>query len=274
VSLRRALAVVVLTLPLASCQTLLALLSATFQSPTATYRESKLEAITLDDATVAATFEVMNPNAVTLDVAGIAYEFHLDDQKIFDGQLEGGLKLAPNGTSPLVVPVRVPFASIPGLATTLATKPEAPYVVRAKVSVKTPVGDMSLPIGWSGQLPIPKLPTVKVASAKVSGISFTGARLTVTLDVQNPNVFALPLEALEGSILVAGQSVAKLGIAAAQPLAAKGSAQVQLPVDISFASAGMAVSSAMATQSAEIAVRGEASFGGKKLPLNLSATLH
>lgn len=271
---RRLALVVLVALPLASCQTLLTLLSQAFQRPVATYREATLQSITLDDATVAATFDIQNPNAVALDVEGIAYEFALDGKKLFDGQLPGGLQLVPNGKSPLVVPVRVPFAAVPELLTTLATKAEAPYTVRATVSVRTPIGLMSLPVGWSGQLPIPKLPSVTVAGAKVTGLSFTGARLTVSLAVENPNVFALPFDGVDGAVVIAGQQVAKVALASLAPLAAKGTARVELPVDISFASAGLAVSSALAAQTAEIAVRGEASFAGRKLPLNLTGALH
>jgi len=270
----RALAVVLLTLPLASCQTLLAILSAGFQRPVVTFREASLQGITLDEATVAATFDVQNPNAIGVETVGIAYAFSLDGKQILEGQLPAGLQLGPNAVSPLVLPVRIPFSAVPDLVNLVATKSEAPYGVRATVSIRTPVQDFAIPLSWEGVLPIPRLPTVRVASAALSELSLGGARLTVTLGVENPNAFAIPFDALEGDIQVAGQSLAKLGLERTTALGARGSTELAIPVQISFLAAGLAVSTALAAQSADLAVRGAATFAGRKVPLNLSTTVH
>lgn len=272
---RRIVLVVTLALALTStgCAELLKMLKGGVRTPTATYQSAALDSISLDDATVSATFAIVNPNPIALNLAGVAYAFALDGHPVINGTFPTGIQLAANGTSSLKVPVKIPFSAIPNLVTTLRTKTEAPYDVKGSVSVKTPIGDLTLPIHWAGTLPLPQLPKMSVAGAHVQNLSFTGARVVISLAVNNPNGFALPLTALTGRVLVADQQVAALGLPASKPLAAKTVTTVDLPIDVSFASAGFAVSTAMARGSAALRLTGSASVAGKTLPLDLATTL-
>lgn len=267
------LAACLVALTNSGCAELLSLLRGGVRTPVATYQKVELASITLDDATVAATFQIDNPNPIGLSLAGIGYAFSLDGRRLFDGQLPNGLQLPPNGRMTLVVPVKVPFSALPDLATTFATRTEAPYTVAASATVRTPIGELTLPLSWTGKLPIPHLPKLSVGSARVENLSFLGARLVVTLAVDNPNGFELPLSSLTGHVLVAGQQIAALGLAASRPLAAGRVTMVELPIDLSFASAGLAVSAALAQGRAAVRLQGAASIAGRMLPLDLATTL-
>jgi LEA14-like dessication related protein len=273
--LRRAALVATVALALLStgCAELLRMLAGGVQTPSAAFQSAALDTISLDDATVAATFQITNPNPIGLNLAGVGYAVTFEGQPLFEGNFPTGIQLAANATSPLTVPVRIPFSAIPNLATTLLTKTEAKYEVRGAVTVRSPIGDLTLPIHWGGTLPLPQLPKLSVSGARVQNLSFSGARIVVTLAVNNPNVFALPLTALTGRVLVAEQQVAALALPASKPLAAKTVTAVEIPIDVSFASAGFAVSTAMARGSAALRLQGSASVAGKTLPLDLGTTL-
>lgn len=266
------LAVAVLALN-TGCAELLRALRGGVQTPTAKYQSSKLDTISLDDATISASFEITNPNPIAVSVAGVTWAFSLDSQKLFDGSLKGGLQLPASGRTTLVVPVKIPFSAVPGLLTTLANKIEAPYEVIGRVTVTTPLGPIGLPIRWSGLLPIPKMPKVTLNNARVENISFTGARVVLAFDVDNPNVFQLPLQALGGNVSVAGQNIARLSLSAPRPLLAGQKVPLELPVDVSFSSLGLAISSAIASKSATVRLQGEARIAGKPLPLDVGTTL-
>ena len=265
--------VAVLALALTGCAGLMQALRTSVQTPTATHTGTKLQEISLDAATVAATFTVANPNAVGVKLDGLDWAFSFDGQKLFDGRLPTGLNLPANGRTQLTVPITVPFKAIPSLLTTFASKKEAPYSVQASATVKTPIGPLTLPLGWEGVLPVPKLPSVRLTTARVDTVSLTGARLTVALAVENPNVFRLPLEALGGRVLVGGQPVASVALSNARALEPGRVTQLELPVDISFASTGLAVTSALTSGRATLALDGQAKVGGKALPFDLKTTL-
>lgn len=265
--------VVLLLLLTGGCAQVSKLLRSSARTPTATHKATRLANITLDDATVEATFAIHNPNAMGLKLDGLDWAFAFDGQKLFDGKMPAGLQLPANGTSELKVPITIPFRAIPALVTTYRTKAEAPYKVQARASIKTPVGVLALPIGWEGMLPIPKLPSIALDTARIDSVTLTGARVLVQFGVDNPNKFALPLDALGGRVTVAGHQVAGLSLATPRPLAAGEKTLVQLPIDISFASAGFAVASAITSGSTTLGVSGQASVAGKALPMNLSTTL-
>ena len=269
----RLLAVFVALVSLAGCASLLKLLQGGLKTPAATFQHADLQNASLQDVTVAATFRLDNPNPIGLALAGVGYGFSLDGHELFEGQLANGLNLPPGGSASLVVPVRVPYSAVPELATTLATKTEAPYAVDASATVHTLIGDLTIPLHWTGTLPIPKLPQVKVSSVRVRGLSFSGAQLVVALAVENPNGFALPLTALDGQLLVSGQAVASLGLTAGRPLAAKQTTAIELPIDVSFASAGLAVSRALTHAGAPVRLRGHATIAGRAIPLDLTTAI-
>lgn len=264
---------VVLAVVASGCGTLLRSLKGTVEAPRAQLEEAKLGAVSLDDVTVVATFVVTNPNLVAVQLAKTDFAFSLDGKKIFEGSAPSGLDLPAGGRAKLTLPVKVPWSAVPDLVTTFASKNEAPYVVQGRVGVKTPIGDLPLPIKFGGTVPIPKLPKVSLGTARVDEMSLAGARVLVRLDVDNPNVFGLPLDALLGSVKIAGQPVAQLGLAAARPLEAGKTTPVEIPVNVSFVSAGMAVASALSSRSATVEVAGEAKVAGRSLPLSLSTSL-
>lgn len=264
---------VAFALSLSGCTALLQTLRGTVEPPRAVFRSAALTGIDLDAATIDAQFRLENPNPVGVTLQRLTWAFSLDGTRVVDGTLPGGLRLAPSGSTPLVLPVRVPFASVPGLLTTFAGRDEAPYVVEGRATVRTPLGDVAIPLRFKGMLPIPKLPTVALRSVRIESLSLVRGRLGVALSVTNPNVFPLPLEALTARLSVAGQPVASLGLDASRMVGPKETVELQLPVDVSFAGAGVAVLGAIQAGSARVGLAGEAKVGGRWLPLDLSTTL-
>lgn len=257
----------------AGCSSLNRMLRGAFQPPTAVFQSATLQGVSLQDATVAATFELVNPNPVGLSLGEIGYAFSLDGKRLFDGQMKQGLKLPSSGRTRVTVPVRVPFESVPGLFTTLASQKEAPYEVAGRLAFDTPVGRIGVPIKWAGVLPIPKLPQVSLSGVRMENVGLQGARFVVGLQVDNPNVFALPFQALQASLALAGQDVTTLGLTPNKPIEAQGKMSLDVPVDVSFAGLGTAVTSAVMQKKATVQLNGQAMLGGKSLPLSLQTTL-
>lgn len=271
--MRRLIFTAIFAASLTGCAQLSRVLRSSAATPTATYQSTSLSNISLDDATVEATFAIRNPNAMGLKLEGLDWAFNFDGQQVFDGKFPTGLQLPANGTTLLKVPITVPFKALPSLFTTFSSKDEAPYSVKARASVKTPLGTIALPLGWEGMLPVPKMPKVSLGTARVESLTLTGARVMVQFALENPNSFALPLEALGGQVKVAGQQVAALALPKGQPLTAGKTTAVHLPIDISFANVGFAVANALSSGNATLAVDGQAKVGGKSLPMNLKTTL-
>jgi len=255
------------------CATLLKLFEAATEPPSAQFQKAELRSVSMEDATVAATFTVNNPNPLALSLQGLSWKFALDGKQLLTGVVEDGLRLPARSSTPLTIPVKIPFSAIPDLFQTFANKDEAPYAVNAVATVRTPIGDLALPLDWTAMLPIPKLPTVTLASARLDQVTLLGASMSVVLKVTNPNVFPLPLDALSGAVVVADRNVAQLSITAARPIAAKETFDLTLPIRVSFSDLGLAAATAISTKQASVGVRGSAAFAGTAVPLDFRTTL-
>jgi LEA14-like dessication related protein len=266
-------AVLVTVLGCAGCAVFSDVLNGTLQNPTITFVSARLDSVTLDSATVVGTFRVDNPNAFSVSLGNVDFGVTLDSQKLFDGSVPNGLDLPASGAVQLPVAIQIPFKALPGLLTTLVNKTEAPYQVAGHVAVHTPISDITLPIAWSGVVPIPSLPKLSLSGARVDSLSLSGARIILTLAVDNPNAFALPLESLGASLSIGDQSVAQIAVEAAQALGAKQTTSVELPVSVSFLQSGLGLARTLGSGGATYRVQGGAKVAGHTLPLDLSGTL-
>jgi LEA14-like dessication related protein len=269
----RPLLLLAIVLAGAGCTALTRALRTVLEPPRALFQTAELSAIDLDAATIAAHFRLENPNPVALPLDNLRWAFHLDGTKVLEGTLDERVRLAPNGATPLTVPIRVPFAALPALLTTLAAKAEAPYLVEGRAAVRTPLGELGFPLRFEGLLPIPKVPMVSFTSARLTGLTPLGATFSVALAVTNPNVFPLPLQALAAKVSVAQQPLATVGLDAPRPLPAGGTVELSLPVTVSFAGSGLALLSALQSGGARVALDGEARVAGRRLPVDLATTL-
>ena len=87
------------------------------------------------------------------------------------------------------------------------------------------------------------------------------------------NVFYQPLEKIAASLAVQGQSVSQFGLSTPKELAPKQMTTVDIPVDLSLANAGAALTKALSGGSTAVQLTGEAVLGGKSVPINLSTSV-
>jgi len=242
------------------------------QAPTARFESAEIQAVSLESATVLAHLTLHNPNLLGVQVAEVSWDFVVEGDRLFGGRAPSGVRLAPQGDAPLAVQVIVPYSGLAKLAVALATRDEVPYRVEARIGVQTPVGVLTVPAGWNGTLPVPKLPSVRLVGVRAGEIGFTGVRAVVTLGVENRNPFPIPLEAVSLRLLAEGRALASVG-GAARTLAPRQESLLELPVEISFAQAGSAAASALAARNLAVRLQGELKAGGRALPVDLGATL-
>lgn len=145
------------TLSATGCATLTMLLHGGFQTPTATLRSASIEGVSLEAVTLAATFDVENPNPVGVKLVGVDWQFAFDGEALLDGALAEPLELRAKGATTVKIPVRVPYKAIPNAVLVFARRPQAPYEVSGTINVDTPLGRRAVPVRWTGEFPRPSL---------------------------------------------------------------------------------------------------------------------
>ncbi len=228
---------------LSGCASVQKLAAEVFTPPRLHFVDAKVAAVDLDGTTVILDFTLENPNQLALRVARATSHLEVEKAKVADGELPGGLTLPARGTAPFAVTVRLRWSEVARFAEQVRRQTEVAYRVDGVIAVDTPIGPIDLPYKHDGRLPVPRLPSLRLAGGSVSMSSLTDLELTLVLDAENPNGFPLPGATLHFDLLVNDVTVATGREAALSPLKAGGGARVTLPVRVSLLGVGRAASS-------------------------------
>jgi LEA14-like dessication related protein len=259
-----------LLLLLAACAGIRDLARSALKEPKLTFRSASLEALDMEGATVAFTWDLDNPNGFGVDLARVGWLVEVEGTRIASGDLPGGLKIPANGTGPITFPVRVRFKDVPGIVSLLTSGRDAiRYRLGGTLGVRTPLGVLDLPLSHEDRLALPAMPGFALEGISVRSLGFTEVGLDVRLRVRNPNAFALPLGSLDYALAIAGAPVARIAGAELAGVAGNASAVVAIPVRLDVGSAGRAAAEVARGGEVQVDLTGRALVGGIPLPLEL-----
>jgi LEA14-like dessication related protein len=255
---------------LGGCAGLQRLADGSLDSPQLTLVQASVAEADSEGATVRLDLTLENPNDLAFEVASARWRLEVEGTELGKGALPGGLAIPARDVVPFGVTVRVRWAEVRRLVERVGKKEQVAYRISGSVGVKTPVGLVALAFDHAGKLPVPRLPTLRLAGAAVELASFTELDLELALEVENPNPFPLPGAALTFELLVNGTSVAAGREATLAPLAAHGMARVALPLRLSLLGAGRAAAS---IHGGEVRLRGFIRAAGIEAPIDLRLEL-
>jgi LEA14-like dessication related protein len=258
-----------LLLSLAGCAGVQQMIGAAFEKPRLTYESFTPEELDLEGVTLKLRYRIDNPNAVGLKLATVDYRVDVENSQVVTGSSQTGLSVPARGSAPLDLPVRVRYADIPNFLSNLVHKDSLAFQFQGAAGLSTPVGVINLPFSYTGQVPTPKLPGIALTGVSVRGLSLDGVTLEVHLEVRNQNGFALPVGALAYGLRLGGSEVLSGANQAFASVPANGKNAVTIPVHLPFAAAADAVSRLMRGGATDLGLKGQASFGTVKLPVDL-----
>ena len=259
-----------LLLPLlASCSLLQSVASSAFERPSLAFRDVKLDHIDFTGADVNLLFDVTNPNSSGLDLGAASYALAIEGHQVAVGSPPKGLQVPGKGTATVTLPAHVVWDQLaPALEAVLSRKSLA-YKASGTLGVNSPIGLLTLPLEHEGVIEPPHLPSVSLQAPRIVSLGFTGARLSLPLKLTNPNAFPLPLGAVDGTVEIEGARVGRVALAQPPALGASSEQTLELPLDISFVSTGLAVASALKAGAAHIKLDGTLRSLGASFPLHL-----
>ena len=179
------------------------------QKPKASVSDASLGALSLDQATVLVDVVVINPNPFTLKTAGFDLNMAIDTHQLASlSQPDTSLSIPANGRNKIQLPVTLKFKDVISAVGSLANKNSLDYSLDGTVKVNVPVlGDISLPLSFTGSLPVPRMPEISFKSVSLESISLSGARMNIDFDVTNRNIFDINLKDLNYNLMAEGKSL-------------------------------------------------------------------
>lgn len=229
--------------------------------------------IDFEGISVAVDLRVQNPNPIGLRARGLSWELFVEGRRAASGDAPSGLTLPANGTADSRVTARVRFADIASLLTLGEThREQIGFRVAGSVAVESPIGPITVPWSWTGDVPVPALPRVELAGVRLGRQSFTETEVVVRIRMENPNAFPLPAASVKIDVDLNGERVARAATEEVAPIAAGAGTTLDVPVRMSLLGAGRAILGTRG-KAIQVAVRGNAGFGWMQLPFDVSGAL-
>lgn len=267
------IAAALLAVTLTGCAGVQEMLGAAFERPRIAYESFTPEQADLEGVTLKLRFRVENPNPIGIKVATADYQLDVEGSQVVTGSTRSGLGVPARGKASLDLPVRLRYADVPRLLTTLVSKDEITFTFHGGAGLDTPVGVIQLPFSCTGRLPTPKLPGLTIVGAAIKSIGPDGVAFDLKLEVQNRNAFPLPAGALAYGLQVGGRQVLADAAHALSAVPAHGKSTVVIPVRLPFAAAAEAAGKLLRGGATDLTLKGKASYGPLQQPVDLDGKL-
>jgi len=239
-----------------------------FREPSVSFKDASLSDVSLGGATVNLTLTVHNPNPQGISLAETDYKLSVAGKQLVAGKPAAGLRIAPGGSSDVVLPAQVRFAYVGDSIAAVLRQEQLPYRAEGHIGVSTPIGVLPIAFSKEGTLPLPRIPSVELQPPRIAELSLTQATLDVPLTLLNPNSFPLPLGSVVGDLSIDGTGVGRIAAPDLGRIEARGTRTVAVPVTVRFAQA-LTAARALREGRARVALDGQLSSGGASVPVHV-----
>jgi LEA14-like dessication related protein len=210
------------------------------KTPSARVTSVRLQDLDLTATTLLFDIEVSNPYATAIPLVGLDYELESQGSKFVGGKVSVDGAVPAHGSRVVPVPARIVFADLLKILEMVKPGAVIPYTAGLTLSVDVPaIGPQELPLTHRGELPIPAVPAVDLASIQWEKLSLNEATALLELRVVNRNEFPVDLSALSYALSLGDVSVVKGSLQQAAAFA--GGGESSLPVRASFSPRSLGV---------------------------------
>jgi LEA14-like dessication related protein len=169
------------------------------------------------------------------------YALKINQNSLFSGNKTDPLEIAAQGSSAVQIPISLKYEDIYKAVTDLAGKKNSTYTFDGGLSFNLPVlGNVRLPVSKTGEIPLIKLPKVKVKNINLQSLSWSGASLNMDIAVIGSGGMDLLLDNLSYGLNISGKNWVNGSINNPQKLNADGESIISVPFKLDFMKMGRA----------------------------------
>jgi len=217
--------------------------------PTAKLTDTRLANINFDQADLVFDLAVKNQNPIAINLAGLNYDLKIENQSLISGVTAQGLEIKPVSTSAVQLPVTLKFDDLKKLPGELWQQDSFNYQLDTEIIVDLPViGNYAIPVTKRGELPVPKLPDIKIKGVQIKNLSYKEAELVAQVEINNPNAFDLAFSDFDYQLNINQQQWGQGSIAQRSSIPQKGKATIDIPVKLNMLSMGQTAYQALSNK--------------------------
>jgi LEA14-like dessication related protein len=205
--------------------------------PTIEDVRARVTSLDLEAVGLAFDVDVKNPYPVALKTPRFKYGFDVHETPLVASGSETSVDLPAGRVGTATLPVRVRFADLWALAASLRGSREVGYRLHGAFVVKALGQSFELPLSHEGTFPVLRLPKFSVQKLDVSDMSLSSARVSLDVDVSNPNVFAIDGRDLGYVVRIGDIEVGRVSASTLDAVPAGGSGRVRVTGEVTARSA-------------------------------------
>ena len=210
--------------------------------PKVNVQQVRFVGMTFDKIDLAFDIKIQNPNPLSIKLAGFDYDFQINNASFVKGQKSDQLAIAANGESLVEIPLTLGFKYLYNSYQSLKNQDSSEYKIDTKLYFDLPIlGRTPIPISKTGNLPLIKLPKIKIGSLKLKKVGFSGADLELKLNLSNPNSFKLFINQLNYDFSINGQNWITGKTSKQTNISEKNDTNFIIPISLDFLKMGRTV---------------------------------
>jgi LEA14-like dessication related protein len=207
--------------------------------PTAKLTGTHLAAINFEQADLVFDLAIENQNPIAINLAGLNYDLKIENQSLVSGVAAQGVVIKPVSTSTVQLPVTLKFDDLRKLHGELGQQDRFAYQLDTEIIVDLPlIGNYAIPVSKNGELPVPKIPEIKITGVKINNLSLMAAELVAQVEIINPNDFDLAFSDFDYQLNINQQSWGQGSISEKNSVPKKGRGTIDIPVKLNMMSMG------------------------------------
>lgn len=207
--------------------------------PTAKLTDARLAAIDFQKADLVFDLAIDNQNPIPINLAGLNYDLKIEDHSLVSGVAAQGLEIKPAAVSTVQLPVSLKFDDLRKLPGELWQRDNFSYRLDTQFVVDLPIiGNYAIPVSKTGELPVPKLPEIKIKGIQVKKLGLKTTELVAQVQIDNPNAFDLSFRELDYQLNINQQQWGQGSIRKGGSIPEKGSGTIDIPVKLDMMNVG------------------------------------
>ncbi len=231
---------------------------------------ARLLGLGIEKVDLAFNVEISNPYPAELPLTQLGYALDSGGQRLFEGTVKPSGGVPARGTRTIEVPISVAFRALQAILKDVRPGSVLPYKASFTVGLDAPLlGALTLPLSYTGELPVPAVPQVSLARFDLGSLSLDRVEATARLRLKNTNSFDLDLARLALDLKLGGERVANTGLGTPGKLAAGQEITIDIPMSFSPKAFGLRLFNLLGGSEAGYSASGSLEVGTRFGPLSL-----
>jgi LEA14-like dessication related protein len=209
--------------------------------------------------------DVTNSNPYPIVAGKLDYSLKIHENEIFSGIQDKSINLESQKTVKVTFPVSIMFNKIFSAVSESKNQDIIKYNFSGGIRIDMPGGgQIRIPFSATDEIPVPKVPNIKVEGLKIEQINLFSAAMKLGIKVNNPNSFKINLKKYNYIFELNNNQIGSGSSDSGFSIEPKSQQLIEFPFNVSFANAGIALYKILTSDSSPdylFKIEGEAGTG-------------